>query len=83
MPKQRPIWIHYLINTGSSASYLTSEAIRALAGSRSINTDYVLVDINGRNTLVGTSVNRFSTVNILGMDFIMARKKMSFDLPGS
>ena len=40
------------------------------------------VFINGEKILVGTSSHHFDSVNILGMDFLMARRELRYYFPG-
>ena len=40
------------------------------------------VFINGKETLVGISSHRFDCVNILGMDYLMLRKELKYNLLG-
>ena len=54
--------------------FLTPKAINTLIGPDSTFSDEIVVKVNGKYFLMGSSKNYFNTVNIIGMDFLMLTK---------
>jgi hypothetical protein len=44
-------------------------------------TDNTAIFINGKETIVGISSHHFESVNIIGMDFLMATKELKYCFP--
>ena len=76
--KTSPIWVHFIIDPGAPVTFLSVSTSKALKVDET--KDEFEVYINSHRCSAKQSKKLFDEVNILGMDYLLNRKKLRYDL---